>query len=243
MTFRSLLGSVLSIGIAQAAVAETHVTTKCKQFNHPEFQIQVSSKAVPAADIAWFLAGLEKRVAEGERFKGGETMQVGWVLIMLQAAPGGVLRIMEPDMKSVPVKFVDSLDNTLKQLRSQRDTVESFTPSIPLSFPSLRQSVVVHRDYKTTRRVLLSRYEPEELDSGWWLSDLNDESGARDPTHFTKISLYQLAVDRPDLVKFFAVPPGLQVIVDHGRIGVLKEGKELRQVPGSFVSELNRVRQ
>ncbi|PHV00922.1 hypothetical protein CSQ88_14945 [Iodobacter sp. BJB302] len=242
MTLRSLFGSLLSLCITQAAVAETHTTTKCKQFGHPEFQVQVTSTAIPPVDIAWFLNGLEERVAAGERFKSGETMQVGWMLTKLQAASNGALKIMEPDMKSVPIKFVDSIDSTVKQLRSQKDTVESFTPPQSLSFPAVQQSVVVHRNYKTTQQFLFSRFDQKELDSGWWLSDLNDDKGSQDPKNFANISLYQLAIDRPDLIKFLALPPGVQVVVDGGLIGVLKEGNELPQVPGSFISELNRTR-
>ena len=242
MSIRSLFASLLSLGVAQTAVADMHMTSKCKQFSHPEFQIQVSSKGVPSGDIAWFLEGLEQRVEKGERFKSGETMQVGWMLTMLQERSGGTLQITEPDMKSVPVKFVDSVDNTLKQLRSQKDTAESFSPTIQLAFPSLQQSVVVHLNYKTTNRTLLSRTAPAGMDSGWWLSDLNDKNGNQDPKHFTKISLYQLAIDRPDLVKFFALSAGIQVVVDNNTIGVLKDGKEIPIVPGSFLSELNRVR-
>lgn len=242
MTLRSFFGSLLSLCITQAAVAETYVTTKCKQFGHPEFQIKVTSTAIPRVDIVWFLNGLEERVAAGERFKSGETMQVGWTLTKLEATSNGTLKIMEPDMKSVPIQFVDSIDSTLKQLRSQKDTVESFSPSQRLSFPFLQQSVVVHRNYKKILHILFSRIDPKELNSGWWLSDLNDDKGSQDPKNFAKISLYQLAIDRPDLIKFMALPPGVQVVIDGGLIAVLKEGNLLPQVPGSFISELNRTR-
>lgn len=240
MTLRSLFGSLLSLGIAQTAVAVTHTTTKCKQFGHPEFQFQVTSPAIPPVDIAWFLNCLEERVAAGERFKSGETIQVGWMLTQLQVAPNGALKILEPDMKSVPIQFVDSIDSTLKQLRSQKDTVNSFWPPQSLAFPSLQQNLVVHRNYKSTDRVLFTRFDPKELDSGWWLSDLNDENGTQDPNNFAKISLYQLVIDRHDLIKFLALPPGVQVVVDRGLISVVKEGNELPLVPGSFLSELNR---
>jgi hypothetical protein len=242
VSIRAFVSSLLAAGLAQAAVAETYTTSRCKLFQQPEFRIQVASKAVPINDVEGILHGLEERVAAGERFKGGETIQIGWMLTKLEPDPDGALHVTEPDMKSIPIKFVRSIDNTLRQLRSQKDTVESVMPSDQLSFPFITQSAVVHVNYKTTKRLALDRAAPDGADSGWWLSDLNEKSTTHEPKNYTKISLYQLAIDRPDLVKFFALPAGLQAVVDGNLIGVLKDGKELPQAPGSFLSELNRVR-
>jgi hypothetical protein len=192
-----------------------HATSNCKRHNHSEFQIRVSNGAVPAVDISWLLQHFEQRVAQGERFRSGESLQIGWMLTMLADGPGNLLRVLEPDMAAVPVKFFDSVDATLMHLRSQRDVVQSLPPPIEPEFPSLRQSVVVHLNYKKANRVLLTRSSAvNEADSGWWLTDLDDQDGSQDPTHFAKTSLYQLGIDRADLIKFFAVPVGLQVVVD-----------------------------
>ena len=94
-------------------------------------------------------------------------------------------------------------------LRNQKDIVRSLSPSVAPYFPSLRQSAVVHVNDKEASRVLLTR------------GAAGDEAGSQDPIRFVKPSLYQFGVDRPDLVKFFAVPTGLQVVVDGPRIGVL----------------------
>lgn len=222
---------------------QVHRTTACSRHGHPEFQLRVSRPAVPAEDIAWLLQFLEQRVAQGVRFRSGESLQIGWMLTMLQEeGPGGVLRVLEPDMQAVPVHFVDAVDATLVHLRSQQDTVRSLSSpqGWEPDFPSLRQSVVVHQGYREAHRVLLTRSAPADaMDSGWWLTDLDDEAGAQDPARFAKTSLYQLGVDRPDLVKFFAVPAGLQVVVDGARIGVLGPEGEVPQIPGSYLDRLN----
>lgn len=181
-------------------------------------------------------------MADGERFKHGESFQVGWMFTRVQEGANGSLQILEPDMKTVPINFVDSVDRTLRHLRAQQDTVASLSPPIQPAFPSLRQSAVVHVNYKTAQRVLLSRFAGTEMDSGWWFTDLNDQAGAQNSQNFVKTSLYQLGVDRPDLVKFFALPAGLQVVIDGARIGVLDEKGEVEQIPGSFLSALNHAR-
>ena len=228
----------------QSRTSSVHTTSDCKRYNHPEFQIRVSSSAVPAEDISLLLRFFEQRVAQGEKFRSGDSLQVGWMFTMLEAAPGGFLRVLEPDMKAVPVKFVDSIDATLMHLRNQQDVVRSLSPSVAPDFPSLRQSAVVLVNCKEASRILLTRSAAvDETDSGWWLSDLDDEAGSHDPARFVKTSLYQLGIDRPDLVKFFAVPAELQVVVDGARIGVLGVDGEVQQIPGSYLSELNKLRQ
>lgn len=228
----------------QPKTSLVHATTNCKLYKHPEFQIRVSNIAVPAEDISSLLRFFEQRVAQGEKFRSGESLQVGWMFTMLEDGPEGFLRVLEPDMKVVPVKFVDSVDGTLMHLRNQQDVVRSLSPPVEPDFPSLQQSAVVHVNYKEASRVLLTRGAAvDETDSGWWLSDLDDQVGSHDPSRFVKTSLYQLGIDRPDLVKFFAVPAELQVVVDGARIGVLGVGGEVPQIPGSYLSELNKIRQ
>ncbi len=228
----------------QPRTSSAYTTSDCKRYDHPEFQIRVLNDTVPAEDVSWLLRFFEQSVAQGGKFRSGETLQVGWMVTMFDAVPGGLLRVMEPDMKTVPVKFVDAVDATLMHLRNQQDVVRSLSPPVGPVFPSLRQSVVVHVNYKNAGRILLTRSgAASKTDSGWWLSDLDDEAGAQDSARFVKTSLYQLGVDRPDVVKFFALPPGLQVVVDGVHIGVLGKGGEMQQIPGSYLHELNKLLQ
>jgi len=243
MSLRSLFSRLgTKLGSSESAREELHATSACRRSGHPEFRIRVSNPAIPDQDIAWFLQFLEQRVAAGERFQGGESLQVGWMYTTLEDTPDGFLLVMEPDMKSVPVQFIDSVDCTLMHLRNQQDVVQSLLPKVEADFPSLRQSAVVHKNYKTASRVLVTRTPSQDADSGWWFTDLADEQGAQDPVSFEKTSLYQLGIDRPDLVKFFALPAGLQVVVDGPLIGVLGPDGVLQLAPNSYLSELNRVR-
>jgi hypothetical protein len=219
-----------------------HRTVNCGRFDHPEFQLQVSDRAIPAQDIDWLLRFFEQRVADGERFRASETLQIGWMLTKLEDGEAGCLRVVEPDMKAIPINFIDSVDSTLKHLRNQKDIVESVVPQRQPDFPSLRQSVVVHGDYKNSSHVLLTRGNAIGTDSGWLLTDLNDEASSQDSSRFARISLYQLGVDRPELIKFFALPPGLQVDVNGSRIRVLGPDGEIRPVASSYLEALNEHR-
>ncbi|MFD1710891.1 hypothetical protein FVQ98_01235 [Ottowia sp. GY511] len=238
--FKAAWGLMAALGASQGALGATYTTTQCGQFKHPEIEFSVSTKAVPEGDIQHMVASLERMVASGSRFKDGETLQLGWMVTRFASAPGGKLRLTEPDMKKVPIRFVDSLDSTLKHLRSQKDSVESVMPATSLNFPRLDQSAVVHVDYKKAVPVALQRLEPQGQDSGWWLSDPTDPRGNGDTTRFMKISLYQLALDRPDLIQLLAFPVGTVVLVD-GQVHVAKDGAELPIRAGSYLEQLNRA--
>jgi hypothetical protein len=234
---KSLLGALTAVGLSQAAVGATYFTTKCSQFGQPEFQFSASNSVVPQVDVDWLIRTLEGMVASGEKFKIGETIQLGWMITKLESGDKGSLKITEPDMKSFPIKFVDSVDSTLRVTRSQKDVVESVLSANDIAFPNLVQSVVVHKNYKQARQIVLQRLPSSGSDSGWRLLDQKDSS--QDPKQFIKISLYQLALDRPNLVMFLALPTGVQVAID-GRVVILRDGAELRVKPDSFLNGLNK---
>ncbi|MCP2088207.1 UNVERIFIED_ORG: hypothetical protein J2Y81_004294 [Paraburkholderia sediminicola] len=221
-------------------VATIHSTSGCKRFDHPECEIRVSSPAIPEVDIAWLLGFIESYIASGARLNIGETMQIGWMLVRIEEGPAGALRLTEPDMKSFPVHFIDSVDRTLLHLRNQNDVVRSLSLATDPLFPSLRQSAVVHVNYKHANSVSMMREVADGLSSGWVITDTQDLAGLRDPARFLTTSLYQLGLDRPELIKFFALPPMLEVSIDNGRTRVYGPNGALSLVPGSYLSELNR---
>ncbi|MCP5326567.1 MAG: hypothetical protein H7A09_09635 [Oceanospirillaceae bacterium] len=233
-----IFGILASVGIVKEVAADTYYTKKCSDLSQPEFQITVTQNNIPKADIDWFLGVLERMVHSGERFKPGETMQVGWMLTKIEQGDNGTLRVLEPDMHSFPIKFVNSVDATIRHLRSQKDSVESFASGSELDFPSIRQSIVVHLNYKKAAPLVLERATSSGADSGWWLSDPSDPKSNQDPSRFTKISLYQFALDRPDLVKFMAFPSGYTIVVDK-YISVIKGKEQIFPSPGSFIDRLN----
>jgi hypothetical protein len=242
MLLESILATLL-LGSSQVVSGKVYETSRCSEYGHPEFQFRVTNKAVPAEDIRWFQSWLEQSVANGERFKAGETLQIGWMVTKLASGPNGRLVITEPDMKAVPIEFVDSLDNTLLHLRAQKDSVESLGKDVELAFPSLRQSAVVHKNYKAANQIVLERLKGDGADSGWWLLDPTDRVGGQNAANFMKISLYQLAIERPDLVKFLAIPPGYRIAVIPEGIIAFKGSSEIQFLEGSFLSELNKRRQ
>ena len=55
MSLRSLFSSLGKSKPAEPQAEAVHTTQGCQRFGHPEFRIRVSNKAIPDADVAWFL--------------------------------------------------------------------------------------------------------------------------------------------------------------------------------------------
>ena len=72
-------------------------STECSHYGHPEFRVTWTSSAVPHGDAALLVKHLEERVSAGERFRAGETLQIGWIEARLRLGPIGLLEFEEPD--------------------------------------------------------------------------------------------------------------------------------------------------
>ncbi|AUP81101.1 immunity protein Imm33 domain-containing protein [Flavivirga eckloniae] len=214
-------------------------TKKCKEFNHPEIQFTISDKSIPDVDIDFFISTLEIQVSNGVKYNNGESIQIGSVVLEFKET-GNVLELIEPDFKSFPIEYVNTLDFTLLNMRLQKDIVESIDPPADLLFPSIMQSIVVCENYKTIPNVLMIRYEPENRSSGWWFFDYDDKASWNDPDNFAPISIYEFALHRPDLFKFLAFPEDFQVLYFSGKnISILNDEEVVDIKENSFLSALN----
>src|SRR5690242_5545186 len=105
-----LVGLTLAAGEIHAAEFRT---TQCGKYGQPEIVFQAQTASIPDVDREWLTRTLEEMVASGSRFKAGETLQLGWMVNRFEQGEGGTLRLQEPDMKSMPIAFIDRVDNTL----------------------------------------------------------------------------------------------------------------------------------
>ena len=194
--------------IGVSSRAEEIRTTQCSRHKHPEISFQVTNPAVPDVDRQWLVKSLEDLVASGSRFKAGETLQLGGMINKFEKGPGGTLRLQEPDMRSMPIVFVDSVDATLKVVRSQRDTVESFSEPVELTYAPLNHSIIVPPDFATVATFSMERHDPEDSDSGWVMVGGENPPTKEELANYKLVSMYEFALRRPELVHLLAMPPG-----------------------------------
>jgi hypothetical protein len=231
------LGAMGMVSTTDASQEVEYQTNLDKKIGQPEIVVRISDRVVPPQDVKIILNGIEAEIKNGVRYKAGETLQLGFMLNRFEELSDGRLILEEPDMKSFPIKFIPSMNNTFKTLRNQKDVVESIGKNIELNFPSIRQAIVVHKDYKLAKAVLLERIAPEGSQSGWWVHLKGDSK----PEDYSLTSLYQFALDRPDLVQYLALPVGAKVYdIKESPIKIYFNDKEATFQDGSYLAELNK---
>lgn len=237
--FRKILGASAIAAASTPAVSEIveYETKVEKTSEQPAIVIRISDKAIPEQDVKVILEGFEEQIASGVRFKDEETLQLGFMLNQFKKLDDGRLVLEEPDMFSFPINFIPSMNYTFKTLRNQKDVVESVGSNVELNFPNIRQAIAVHKDYKSSAAVMLERINPEDSQSGWWVHVQGDTS----PENYSLTSLYQFALDRPDLVHYLALPVGAKAYDIKGSpIRIAINDREVTFQDGSYLSELNK---
>jgi len=223
-------------------VSASVVSGKCEYRSdeigdHPIIVIRISDESIPPQDVKAVMEGLEYQIRQGEEFKPGESLQLGFILNQFSQLDDGRLILQEPDMKSIPVSFVSTMNYTFKTLRVQKEVVESIGKNTPLDYPSVQQAIAVHKDYAQSKSVMLERIAADDEQSGWWLH----RQGGSKTEDYQLISLFQFAVERPDLVKFLALPQGSKThIIENAPIRIFNNNEEIQIRERSFLADFNR---
>jgi hypothetical protein len=211
------------------------VTTRCKDFNHPEFRLQYDeSRALPEwAD--WLVEYLEGQVAAGTKFADAETIQVGWLLLFVQKNADGTLSLREPEVGTLPIAWTDAVTSTVQHVHLQKYAADSVGMSDKMIFPSFQEDAIVCNKLAQTAAYLAYReVTPEHDDSGWVIFCGEEHDHSAD--NLQAISLYECICQKPDLIPFLALPPGISVVVIEGALFEVKfEGQPLPIIPGSYL--------
>jgi hypothetical protein len=194
--------------------------------------------SIPAPDIDWLVKLIEGMVRVGYKYGAGEIIEVGWMPVQVFDVGDGTLLLREPDMRAIPFKWTDGVTETLRQLRLQKDTAESFGFGKSMQFPSVRDSAIVGVDVRQNDSILiLDRVEAKGTDSGWFIGRLNSQLDYNDPGNLRRDSLYAAAILCPAAIMFMALPFGIVVEISEGQIAVTHHGKSVAPRTNSFLSK------
>ena len=58
-------------------------------------------------------------VSQGSRFLPEQTFQIGWMMTKVKEYDASHLALVEPDMKSFPIKWIPGITHTLRQMMVQ----------------------------------------------------------------------------------------------------------------------------
>lgn len=199
---------------------------------HPN--IIVSLPSGPEFGAGPILSYFEDAVRQGTVFRAGETVQMGWMILMLKSTETGDLDVWEPQFGEVPIVWERGASKTYRQLIVQKSVAEQL--SIEPLFPSLWQSGVISSDFIGAKNFQMFRKSPNGTDSGWlFTTEENTSSDGR------LASLFEIASKRPEVIPFLALPASSSVMlkdghvkVTHGNDEVSSDSSELlRRLPAS----------
>lgn len=93
---------------------------------------------------------------------------------------------------------------------------------IPL-FPNFSQSVVISDGVYEGKDIEGIRYDSPQDESGWYLitDDYNDDIKSLKIVHF-----YHVAFDRPEILKYLAIPFGYRFIMKDGNVEIYRDEEE-----------------
>ena len=215
-------------------------TTRCRQFAQPEFRFKVDRSSVLAVDVDWLVTTLEKWVADGERFQNGETIQVGWGLLKVRSNSDGTASLLEPDYTSMPIEWLDTLTQTLIDLRTQKDVCESYFAPEAADFPSLRSSCIVCSGLEDAPRVVMERMAASPPDSGWFIGCGDAAHDYNSPDQLHRASLYDAVLKNHRSKSFLALPPATLLEVDDAVIHLYHRNTRIEPKRGSYIERLGR---
>lgn len=203
-----------------------------------EFTLEFEPEIVTRLGMDWLVAWLEDSMREGSRFLEGETVGIGWLNCYVVDREDGTLGLCEPDFENVPPILAAGASKTVSQLWLQREVAESLGLGYELDFPHYVQYAMTCAGFADAESVIMQRYEGgEEDESGWFLRCLGVEH-EHDSSTLQLCTLYELAVMKPVIVGYLALPPGCTVTLGESIPSIVRDGADLQIREGSLLATM-----
>ncbi|MBT1536883.1 hypothetical protein B7R78_0007035 [Ralstonia solanacearum] len=180
----------------------------------------------------WIVSYFEEAVAGGTTFHENQLVQIGWMMVTLRLREHGDLEVWEPRCDSMPIRWVPGASTTIRHLVLQRALCRQL--DMDPVFPALNQSGVVSARFIGTKAFCMEREVSQAgSDSGWIFKDPYPEGGRH-------CSLFEIAVSRPEVIPFLALPVGAAVTCDASGVTVSHRGHTLSSALNELLAGLAR---
>lgn len=172
-----------------------------QRFGHPNISVAVAPEL--GVGFEWILSYFENEVADGAAFSDKQLVQIGWMLVMLRKNSSGDLDVWEPSFDSIPITWVKGGSMTIRHLMLQREVCAQL--DVGPEFPALNLSGIVSADFLDSDSFYMDREAVDAAADSGWLFEGPEPSGGK---HY---SLFEIAVARPEIIAFLALPMGASV--------------------------------
>lgn len=220
----------------------TFTTTRCAAFKHPEFTLTFRAEPPVPHLEGMLLRYFEESVAAGTLFKAGQTVQLGWATLRLLQRTDGTLGVLEPDLRD-GLKWVEGVDQSLFETWKQKEVLASLGLVEQAQFPRpALQAVVCTRAFEDATTMLGRTEAHAQTDSGWFIGCLDDAHDHHREDALTVMPLVEVATRAPELIQFFALPAGSDLVITPDSVRVFIDGEARDPEPGSYLEAFKRSR-
>ena len=135
----------------------------------------------------------------------------------------------------MPIEWTPDVTAALRGFHVHRFVAESYGAEV--SPPHLAQYATVSDGYQTAPRVMWREHPVAESDSGWFVASSAADSIGQplEPTDVRPISLFELAIECPDVLPYFALPSDFRVAFARDQFPRVWRGDEaIKASQGSY---------
>jgi hypothetical protein len=212
------------------------VTAECGRVAHREFVLEADPSHVPEASLRDIGRTLEQMVAGRSVFEPGQTFQIGWMLTLVQPLGDNRLTLAEPDMRTIPIRWVRGITHTLRQMRLQSSMLDSFGLREEADIPGAQHSLLVCNHYADPEFFMQRTALSGEADTGWFVACTRGGHDHNDPENLRRISMYEAYVNQRAIQPFAVFPFGSQIFVSpEDGLEVWRRGAPLNVMGGSLL--------
>jgi hypothetical protein len=214
-------------------------TTQCIAYRHPEFVLEADEALVPIVYLRKIADTIEQMVAGGSIFKVDQTFRVGWMMTLVRShGDGNRLTLAEPDMQTTPIRWVDGITQTLRQMMLQLFMLDSVGLRDEIDLPTIQHSLIACAHYRDADFYMERGEATPAVDTGWFVGCTRGDHDHNAPANLHCISLYEAYLHQRGILAFAAFPVGSQILVTRERGPVIsRHGKHIEIVAGSFLDD------
>ncbi|MGR9579325.1 immunity protein Imm33 domain-containing protein [Pandoraea sputorum] len=207
-----------------------YCTNLRKRFGHQNIIVSVVPEL--GSGFEWILSYFESEVADGAVFSDKQLVQIGWMLVMLRQNSEGDLDVWEPSFNSMPINWVRGASMTIRHLMLQREVCAQL--GVEPDFPALNLTGIVSTDFLDSASFSMDREDGDAAtDSGWLFK-------GPEPSEGRHCSLFEIAVARPEIIAFLALPIGASVAYEKNGIDVRIGDRNVSSKNNDFMGKLLR---
>jgi len=150
------------------------------------------------------------------------------------------LCFFEPDYYQININWIIGVEKTIKLIRYQLDTEESFTLQYDKEL-TIRNSLLIGNDiFINSNKIFMTRTDKsDEIDSGWFIGNIDTTLDYNNTLNMKRVSLYEVFCINYKISWFINFPNSLLIFIDNDSIKILKNNEIVLPIQNSFINILN----